>query len=697
MFSRVTSFRCCLLIASIWCAFTQELTPDDLPPGMQLVIRDLDRIATEAARNPTDIGYTLGVVNQDRLAWTKSYGYAAATRQQLATADTVYGIGSAAFTAIMLLQLTRAGTVHLSDPVERYLPEMKSVHNPYPGAAPVTLLQLAIHTSGLALDSRDAATYTSGSAAQWENTLIAALPHTSYEFELGTHAASSNIDESILALALSRAAHQPYSDYLKHRILLPMGMTHTEFLVSGAETSGLGFRPAVYTTIGDLARFASFMMLHGPEAVLPRRDLEANYRRLWVTNSIAIPNPNEGYGIGFHGETWTSNHYYFIPPVAFPGAAYEAALWFEPRRHAAMILLHHGSSGTALGQMIHSYVYTLNAQKNDAGRQEPVRPFPYTEEEVSFENKAAEIRLAGTLTIPQGKGPFLAVILIPKSGPLDRDERLFNHRPFFILADYLTRAGIAVLRADVRGVGKSGGKFGPAPMDDSAADAEAALAYLKTRPEVNPRGIGLLSHGEGGLAASIVAARNRDVAFLAMLSAPAVRAAENSVESSRLNAVANGELDRKADDQAGQSRKIFSIIQEERDPASLDRKLRDVLAGKLPEAQLAGQIRQWSSPAFRRTITYDPAPALSKLACPVLALYAEKDLSVPANLNVPAMRAAREASGNKNFTVEELPDLNLLFQTADVGIGREANWTEETISPVVLGKLANWLSQLPVR
>jgi pimeloyl-ACP methyl ester carboxylesterase len=165
------------------------------------------------------------------------------------------------------------------------------------------------------------------------------------------------------------------------------------------------------------------------------------------------------------------------------------------------------------------------------------------------------------------------------------------------------------------------------------------------------------------------------------------------VESNRLSAEGNGELYRKADEQAAETRKILSVVQEEKDPAALDRKLREFLAGKVPEAQIGGQIRQWTSPAFRRTLTYDPAAELKKLVCPVLALYAEKDLSVPAELNLPAMRAALEASGNRNFKVEELPDLNLLFQTADVGIGREANWTEETISPVVLKKIADWLSQ----
>jgi len=389
---------------------------------MELVIRDFDRIATEAARGPDDTGYTLGVVTRDGLAWTESYGYADSARQAPANSETSYGIGCGAFTAIMLLQLTQAGRVHFSDPVSKYLPEMRLVQSPYPDAAPVTLLQLALHTSGLALSSKDAAPFLKGSAADWEKTLVAALPHTSFDFEPGTHGAFSNIADSILALALSRAVHQPYAEYLKQRILLPLGMTHTGFPTGGAESPGLGYRLVLYSTIGDLARFASFAMLGGPEEVLSRKVLEENYRRLWVANSIAVPNPNEGFGIGFHGETWTSNHYYFILPVEYSGPGYEAALWFEPRRHAGVILLHHGSEGAALGQMIHSYVYTLNAQKNDAGRQDPVRPFPYTEEEVSFDNKVAGIKLAGTLTIPPGKGPSPATGSAPRWVPATTDQ-----------------------------------------------------------------------------------------------------------------------------------------------------------------------------------------------------------------------------------------------------------------------------------
>jgi CubicO group peptidase (beta-lactamase class C family)/pimeloyl-ACP methyl ester carboxylesterase len=677
MFSSVTALCALLAISSYSLAQTETL-----PPGMQEVIRDLDGAASEAVKNPNDIGYTLGIVTRNGLAWSKSYGFADSGRTRPAGADTEYAIGTGAFTAVMLLQLARDGKVHLSDAAEKYVTELKSVRSQYPNAAGVTLMQLALHTSGL--DWGPTGANSSSPVAGWEKRLIAALPSAHYAFEPGTHAAASSIEDAVLALALSRAANQPYDEYVKEKILSPLGMSQSRFSRSDA-----GLNPVLQTTIGDVARFASFLMLGGPESVLSRNELEENYRRVWTGNSVAVPNPSEWFGIGYHGETWTSNHYYFIPSIGSTQPGFDAAFWFEPRRHAGMILLHQGGGGGALGQMIHTYVYTLNAQKVDAGRQDPIKPFPYTEEEVSFENKAGEIKLAGSLTIPSGTGPFPAVVLIPKSGPMDRDERILNHRPFLVLADYLTRAGIAVLRTDVRGVGKSGGRFAGAQAGDLASDAEAALEYLRTRKEVNASSVGLISHGEGGLAAGTAAARNRNAAFVVMLGAAAIPLAENFVEGSRLSAVANGELYAKAEAQASLMRGILKIVLRESDQATLEKSLRDFLAGKLPESQIAAQMRQWTSSAFRTAMSYDPGPEFKKITCPVLALYAEKDLTTPAKLNVPAMRAA--LAGNKTAEVEELPDLNLLFQTADVGIGREANWAEETMSPAVLKKIADWV------
>jgi CubicO group peptidase (beta-lactamase class C family)/pimeloyl-ACP methyl ester carboxylesterase len=677
MFSIVTAICVLLAVSSYSLAQT-----DNLPPGMQEVIRDLDGAASAAVKNPNDIGYTLGVVTRNGLAWTRSYGFADSGRVRPASADTEYVVGTGAFTAIMLLQLVRDGKAHLSDATEKYVTELKSVRSQYPDAAPVTLMQLALHTSGLDLGRLGA--NSNGPVAGWDKNLLTALPNAQYAFEPGTHAAASSIEDSVLALALSRAANQPYDEYVQERILAPLGMSQSRFS-KGAR----GLNPVLQTTIGDVARFASFLMLGGPESVLSRNELEENYRRVWVGNSVAVPNPSEWFGIGYDGETWTSNHYYFIPSISSTQPGFDATFWFEPRRHAGVILLHQGGGGSALGQMIHTYVYTLNAQKVDAGRQDPVKPFPYTEEEVSFENKAAEIKLAGSLTIPSGTGPFPAVVLIPKSGPMDRDERILNHRPFLVLADYLTRAGIAVLRMDVRGVGKSGGKFAGAQVGDFAGDAEAAMEYLRARKEVNAGRVGFISHGEGGLAAGIAAARNRNAAFVVMLGAAAIPQAENSVEGSRLSAEANGELRAKAEVQASLMRGILTIVLRESDQATLEKNLRDFLAGKVPESQIAPQIRQWTSAALRTAMSYDPRPELKKITCPVLALYAEKDFTVPAKLNVPAMRGALAA--NKAVEVEELPDLNLLFQTADVGIGREANWAEETMSPAVLKRIADWV------
>jgi CubicO group peptidase (beta-lactamase class C family)/pimeloyl-ACP methyl ester carboxylesterase len=668
----------CVLLAVSSYALAQT---ENLPPGMQAVIRDLDGAASQAVKNPTDIGYTLGVVTRNGLAWTQSYGFADSGRARPAGADTEYAIGTGAFTAVMLLQLARDGKVHLSDPAQKYVAELKSVRSQYPDAAPVTLMQLALHTSGLDVGSIGA---NGNGVVGWDKNLLAALPNAQYAFEPGTHAAASSIEDSVLALALSRATNQPYDEYVQARILAPLGMSH-----SRVSNGGQGLNPVLQTTIGDVSRFASFLMLGGPETVLSRKELEENYRRVWVGNSVAVANPSEWFGIGYDGETWTSNHYYFIPSIGSTQPGFDATFWFEPRRHAGVILLHQGAGAGVLGQMIHTYVYTLNAQKVDAGRQDPVKPLPYTEEEVAFENKAAEIKLAGSLTIPSGSGPFPAVVLIPKSGPMDRDERILNHRPFVVLADYLTRAGIAVLRTDVRGVGKSGGKFAGAQAADFAGDVEAAMEYLRTRKEVNAGRVGFLSHGEGGQVAAIAAARNPNAAFVVMLGAAAVPQAENSVEGSRLSAEANGELPAKAEAQAYVMRGIMTIVLRESDPATLEKDLRDFLTGKFPDAQIAPQIRQWTSAAFRTAMSYDPRPELKKITCPVLALYAEKDFTVPAKLNVPAMRAALAA--NKAGEVEELPDLNLLFQTADVGIGREANWAEETMSPAVLKKVADWV------
>jgi pimeloyl-ACP methyl ester carboxylesterase len=323
--------------------------------------------------------------------------------------------------------------------------------------------------------------------------------------------------------------------------------------------------------------------------------------------------------------------------------------------------------------------------------QNPAKPYPYRDEDVSYPNKSANIMLAATLTIPQGKGPFPAVLLIAGSGPNNRDESVAGHSPFLVLSDYLTRKGIVVLRADKRGVGKSGGNYAAATTIDFAKDAEAGVAYLETRSEVDRHKIGLIGHSEGGVIAPMVAAEDPDVAFIVMMAGSGVRGDDLIVEQTLLIAEASGVSRDEAEKNAAEERKILTLVEEEKDDAELAKKLRVELAGKAPEATLNAQIKALSSPWYRGFIQYDPTTALRKVTCPVLVLIGQKDTQVPPDQNLPAIRKALQAGGNKNFEVDELPGLNHLFQTAGTGSPGEYVNIEETISAGALEKIASWI------
>jgi hypothetical protein len=323
--------------------------------------------------------------------------------------------------------------------------------------------------------------------------------------------------------------------------------------------------------------------------------------------------------------------------------------------------------------------------------QEPRRPYPYREEDVVYDNKVQGNKLAATLTLPPGQGPFPAVVLITGSGPQDRDESLMGHKPFLVLSDYLTRKGIAVLRADDRGVGKSTGDFAGATTADFATDTEAGIAYLKTRTEVNAKLIGLIGHSEGGVIAPMIAARNRDVAFIVMLAGSGVPGDEIIVAQTELIVEAGGKSHEEAMKAGAKEREILKLVEQHTDDALLEKQLREELAGEMSNAQIGAAIKQLNSPWLRYFITYDPATALKKVTCPVLALNGAKDLQVPPRQNLPAIRSALEAAGNKNFEVDELPGLNHLFQTAKTGAPAEYSEIEETMAPVVLEKISSWI------
>ncbi len=347
-------------------------------------------------------------------------------------------------------------------------------------------------------------------------------------------------------------------------------------------------------------------------------------------------------------------------------------------------------------QMGNSFPLVLKRVKNSGELerrrpQNPAKPYPYKETEVSFDNKAAGVTLAATLTAPPGAGPFPAAVLITGSGPHDRDETLMGHKPFLVLADYLTRKGIVVLRADKRGCGKSKGDYAAATTIDFASDADAAVAYLKTRAEVNQHKIGLIGHSEGGIVAPMAAAGNPDVAFVVMMAGPGVRGDEILPAQLILISEAAGESHDKAEKDAADERTMLALIESEKDDAALNKELREKLAGKIPEGQIDAQIKTITSPWFRQFIAYDPAPTLRKLTCPVLAINGEKDLQVPPDQNLPVIRKALADAGNKNFEVDELPGLNHLFQAAKTGAVSEYAEIEETMAPVALDKIATWI------
>lgn len=326
--------------------------------------------------------------------------------------------------------------------------------------------------------------------------------------------------------------------------------------------------------------------------------------------------------------------------------------------------------------------------------QDPVKPYPYREEEVSYSNKSAPgVTLAATLTLPQGAGPFPAVVLITGSGPQNRNEEIFNHRPFLVLADYLTRRGIAVLRADDRGIGKSTGDFATATTLDFATDAEAGIAFLKTRPEINHNKIGLVGHSEGGVIAPMVAARNHDVAFIVMMAGTGVRGDQVLVEQTRLIEIANGAPAERAQKDADRERELLQFAEQAKDAAALQSELQQKMGTNMTEAQVGAVVKQLSSPWFRYFLTYDPAAALRKTICPVLVLNGEKDVQVSPAQNLPAIRKALEQAGNTHFEIDELPGLNHLFQTTKTGSPREYAQIDETISPVALKKIADWLAK----
>ncbi len=325
--------------------------------------------------------------------------------------------------------------------------------------------------------------------------------------------------------------------------------------------------------------------------------------------------------------------------------------------------------------------------------QEPSPPFPYQADDVRFSSPKARGELAGTLTLPKGAGRHPAVVLISGSGPNNRDELVAGHRPFLVIADYLTRRGIAVLRYDKRGIGASKGNYAHATSKDFADDAAAAVAFLRSRGDIDPAHVGLIGHSEGGLIAPMVAARDPSIAFVVLMAAPGVDGETILKLQGAAIARAQGADEAAVAKSSALNDRIFSAVKSARDAAEATSKVEAIMAAN-PAAALGPNVTHTLTAAvasdwFRFFLTYDPVPALRQVRCPALVLAGSKDLQVPPDANLPPIRAA--LAGDRDVTVSELTGLNHLFQSAVTGSPVEYSRIDETVSPAVLAQIAEWI------
>ncbi len=335
--------------------------------------------------------------------------------------------------------------------------------------------------------------------------------------------------------------------------------------------------------------------------------------------------------------------------------------------------------------------------------QEPKPPFPYRTEEVRVPQRKGRFELAGTLTLPEGKPPFPAVVFFTGSGAQNRDEEIFGHKPFLVLADYLTRAGYATLRMDDRGVGGSGGELRTATTLDFAEDLLAGVRYLQTRREVDRKRIGVLGHSEGALVGAIAASKApREIAFLIMLAGTGVPGEQILYRQAELIARKSGVADSLIERNRALQQRVFEVLKRERDDTKAQEAIYEALVqslgtgANLPESQksaLRAQAANYASPWFRTFVTLDPAPYLRKVRCPVLALNGELDLQVDPEQNLPAIERALREGGNKRFTARRMSGLNHLFQKAKTGLIPEYAQIEETFNPDALETIRKWLDE----
>lgn len=336
--------------------------------------------------------------------------------------------------------------------------------------------------------------------------------------------------------------------------------------------------------------------------------------------------------------------------------------------------------------------------------QEPKKPYGYYTEDVYFENNRENFTLAGTLSLPHKEGIFPAVILISGSGPQNRDEEVFGHKPFLVLSDYLTKNGIAVLRFDDRGTAESKGNFQTATSFDFATDVESAVNYLRSRKEINKNKIGLIGHSEGGIIAPIVAANDKEISLIVLLAGTGIIGSDLLLLQQELIGRANGISETELQKNKKENKAAFELIQKFENNDTLKSELRSFVKQHLSDETVAQiekgtpiddfinqQLDALTDPWMYNFLKYNPSNILEKVKCPVLALNGSNDLQVPSKINLDAIETALKKAKNKNVTIKELAGLNHLFQECETGSPTEYAKIEQTFSPTALKEIADWI------
>ena len=365
---RHTLLRCAVVLAIAHAGLTRLASAQGLAARIAPIFPGIDSLAAAEFAKDSLGSITVGVVAGSELVWTHSYGFADMKSRRAADRNTVYRIGSITkpFTAVMLMQLLNEGKIRLSDPVEKYFPEIKQVGGMPPGAPPVTFVQLATMTAGLAREPREEGPFWTGPVSSWEQTLIAALPHTSYETFPGTRFSYSNIGYAILGAALGRVAGEPYVTWERTRVLEPLGMKRTRFEIDASIAAdvakgylvnrdgsldgdppateardGRGYKVpngAIFTTVDDLSRFVAFELGNGPDSVLPPARLDTAFGG-FVASEAGM---NSGYGLGFMAMRRGAFTY-----LGHNGAVagYGASMYFDRGAQVGVVLFHNVSGG----------------------------------------------------------------------------------------------------------------------------------------------------------------------------------------------------------------------------------------------------------------------------------------------------------------------------------------------------------------